>query len=428
MIAYAIVFYSAATPFPGFAALLPAVGATLLIHSSTSTGRTLVARALSLPPVVYIGKISYSLYLWHWPLLVFAEYEFGHDLQAWHRVALLLAAVAISAASYHLIEQPARRAGPPITRRFVFASGAAAIVLTAAISQIIVKGRGLPGRLDPEIAALARETPTRVVHGGVCGFQADGQNSRVRGECFIGDQSVPVARFALWGDSHAAAISPSVARLASDNGLKGYNVGRGGCPPFFGLENEASVFRRCIAGPREMDRILADPGVDLVVLVGRWGLYAEGVASLNEAGTRPRRFVAGDDEANRAAFARVLTATVEKIRAAGKRVVIIGPVPEFELNVPAAFIKAAMRGERADIVMPRAEFEQRLRGVLPVLAALAQMEGVRVVYPHEQLCDASVCRATAGGRALYVDDDHLSPAGALKIEQTLRSALDGVRE
>lgn len=427
MIAFAVVFYSAATPFPGFAALLPAVGAALLIHSSTDTSQTIVARALSLRPAIFIGKISYSLYLWHWPLLAFAEYEYGHDLQAWHRALLLIAAVAFSTLSYHFVEQPARRSGPPLTRRIVFAGGAAAIILTAAMSQIIVKGRGLPGRLDPEIAALARETPTRVVHGGVCGFGAEGQRNRGRGECFIGDTGAASARFALWGDSHAAAISPMIAKLAADAGAKGYNVGRGGCPPLFGLENEGAVFRRCLAEPREAERILADPDLEEIILIGRWGLYAEGVASLNEAGTRPRRFVTGDDGANRAAFARVLAATVEKIRAADKRVVIVGPVPEFELNVPAAFIKAAMRGERGDIVMPREDFDRRQRGVLPVLAKLAQTDGVRVVYPHLQLCDAKACRATAAGKALYVDDDHLSPAGAIAIEQTLRSSLDGVR-
>jgi peptidoglycan/LPS O-acetylase OafA/YrhL len=427
MIAFAVLFYSAATPFPGLAALLPAVGAALLIHTSSDASQTLVARALSLSPVVYIGKISYSLYLWHWPLLAFAEYEFGHDLQAWHRALLLIAAIAISVASYHFIEQPARRVGPPVTRNFVFAAGAAALLLTAALSQFIVKGRGLPGRLDPEIAALARATPTRVQHGGLCGFGQE-RSQRGREDCFIGDQAAAAPRFALWGDSHAGAVGPIIDRLAKDAGVKGFNIGRGGCPPFFGLEHEGSIFRRCLAAPREMDRVLADTNVHQVILVGRWALYAEGVASLNEAATKPRRFVDRDDEANRAAFARVFAASIEKIRAAGKQVVIVGPVPEFELNVPAAFIKGAMRGERADITMTRASFDQRQRGVMPTLAKLSQLDGVRVVYPHLQLCDANVCRATSGGKALYVNDDHLSPTGALMIEQSLRSSLEGVRK
>ncbi|MBX9758622.1 MAG: acyltransferase [Beijerinckiaceae bacterium] len=427
LIAFAILVYSAATPFPGFAALVPAVGAALLIHTSTSGTQTAVARALSVAPVVYVGKISYSLYLWHWPLLAFADYEFGHELQAWHRVLLLAAAVAISALSYRYVEQPARRAGPPVTRRLVFIGGAAAIILAAGLSQIIVKGRGLPGRLSPDVADLARATPTRVMHGGLCGFQADGKERRARGECFVGDQSAPSPRFMLWGDSHAAAVSPLIASLATQAGVKGFNVGRGGCPPLFDLEKESRVFRRCVSGPREAEAILADPQVTDVVLVARWGLYAEGVPSANEAATRPRRFVEGDDAANRAAFARVLRASVEKIRASGKRVVIVGPVPEFDVNVPSAFIKGAMRGKRDDIVMARTDFDQRQRAVLPVLAELSRMDGVRVVYPHEQLCDASLCRATVDRKALYVDDDHLSPEGARIIEPSLRAALQDVR-
>ncbi|MFN3892141.1 MAG: acyltransferase family protein [Beijerinckiaceae bacterium] len=424
MIAFSVLFYSSATPFPGFAALVPAAGAAMLIHSSTDAARTVIARALSLAPFVYIGKISYSLYLWHWPLLAFAGYEFGPDLQPWHRAALLVLAVAISAASYHLVEQPARRAGPPVTRRFVFAAGAASIALTAAISQIIVKTRGLPGRLDPEIAALARAMQPRKMNDDRCGVDAKGRSQKPA-ECFIGDQSAATPSFVLWGDSHAGVLAPAIASLAAEGGSKGYRSGRGGCPPLFGLENEAPVFRRCLAEPREMERLIANPDVREVILVGRWGLYAEGVASLNEVGTPARRFAPGDDEANRAAFARLLTATVDKLRAAGKRVVIIGPVPEYEINVPTAIIKAAMRGGSRDIAMPRSAFDERQRGVLPVLAKLAETENVRVLYPHERLCDARVCNATAGGKALYGDDDHLSPAGVAVIQDMLRAALEG---
>lgn len=426
MILAAVLFYSASTPFPGFAALLPAVGAALLIHSSTNERQTIVARALSLAPVVYVGKISYSLYLWHWPLLAFAEYEFGHDLQAWHRALLMVAAVGLSAATYHLVEQPARRAGPPVTRRFVFAAGAAAILLTAGLSQVIVKGRGLPGRLDPQVAALARETPIRVATRGLCGFEAEGVRAREAGPCVIGALDAPAPTFAFWGDSHSAAVAPALRDLAREAGVKGYFIGRGGCPPLLGLEAESSVFRKCLGGAREAQRVLDDPNVRTVVLLARWGLYAEGVASLNEAGTTARRFVSRDDAANRAAFARVLRATVERIRAAGKTVVIVGPVPEFELNVPAAFIKAAMRGAPTDVTMPRAAFDARQRGVTPVLAELARLGGVTVVYPHEQLCDARLCRGTAEGKALYVDDDHLSPAGARIVAPSLRAAMAAI--
>ena len=426
MILAAVLFYSASTPFPGFAALLPAVGAALLIHSSTSDRRTIVARALSLAPVVYIGKISYSLYLWHWPLLAFAEYEFGHDLQAWHRALLMVAATGLSAATYHLVEQPARRAGPPVTRRWVFAAGAASIVLTTGLGYFIVKGRGLPGRLEPEVAALARETPTRVAIRGMCGLEAEGVPRRERGPCVIGDLEAPAPTFAFWGDSHSLAVAPALRDLAREARVKGYFVGRAGCPPLLGLEAESAVFRKCLAGAREAQRVLDDPDVRAVVLLARWGLYAEGVPSSNEVRTTTRRFVDDDEAANRAAFARVLRGTVERIRAAGKKVVIVGPVPEFELNVPAAFIKAAMRGAPTNVAMPRAAFETRQQGVTPVLADLARSGAVTVVWPHEQLCDAGLCRGTADGKALYVDDDHLSPAGVKLVEPSLRAAIAAI--
>jgi hypothetical protein len=370
--------------------------------------------------MVYIGKISYSLYLWHWPLLAFAEYEFGHDLQAWHRALLLVAAVSISVATYHFIEQPARRAGPPVTRNFVFAAGAAALLLTAALSQFIVKGRGLPGRLDPQIAELARATPTRVPRTGLCGFNADGQVTRTSSrDCFIGDQSAAKASFLLWGDSHAAALGQTIVKVATVEGVKGFNVGRGGCPALIGLEKYSAFWPRCSQLTRQALAALDDPNVTHVILAGRWGYYAEGVPLQHEPAARPRRFVENLD-ANREEFAKLLVQTVEKITAAGKQAIVIGPTPEFPVNIPATLIRNAMKGVKEDIVMPRSEFDARQLGSLRALARLERLQGVQVIYPHQLFCDQLHCRATANGRALYVDDDHLSPTGAALLETALQ--------
>ncbi|HEY8581046.1 MAG TPA: acyltransferase, partial [Beijerinckiaceae bacterium] len=94
-----ILLFSAATPFPGFAALAPALGTALLIHTSTPDDRTQIGAVLARRPMVFVGKISYSFYLWHWPLLAFGEYHWGAALTAPGRAALLVGAAGLAALS-----------------------------------------------------------------------------------------------------------------------------------------------------------------------------------------------------------------------------------------------------------------------------------------------------------------------------------------
>ena len=131
MIAWAVFEFTPGTPFPGLAALLPCLGAALIIYSGAVVP-TFVSRLLSARPAVFIGKISYSLYLWHWPLLVFAVYEWGVDVGMRERIGLIVLAVVLSILTWAFIEQPARKKSGQRTQRLVLAAGLAAIAMCCA--------------------------------------------------------------------------------------------------------------------------------------------------------------------------------------------------------------------------------------------------------------------------------------------------------
>ena len=141
MIAAAALLYGPETRFPGAAALLPCLGAALVIWSGTSP-RTPAARLLALPPLVWIGKLSYSLYLWHWPIIAFAVYRKGEDLAASEGLACLALALVLSALSWRLVEQPFRNRAR-LSRRAIFASAATATALTLAVAAYTVHRDGL---------------------------------------------------------------------------------------------------------------------------------------------------------------------------------------------------------------------------------------------------------------------------------------------
>jgi peptidoglycan/LPS O-acetylase OafA/YrhL len=417
LIAYAVLFFSHATPFPGTAALVPCVGAALIIASGAGQ-TTVVSRILSTPPMVFTGKISYSLYLWHWPIFVFAEYHYG-DLSIVDRVGLIVAAYLLSVLTYWFVEQPARRKTPALTRTRIFAAGLAALVTAYGLTQLVIGTRGLPQRLGPEIAAF--DVAVRK-NRGLTPCPENEAWIASTSECLIGAKTPGGPAFLLWGDSHARVLSSTMATIAETTGIKGLVVFRGGCAPF--LADAGSLFdtRNCRETVQQVETLLKGKDFGNIVLAARWAGYAEG-GSYRNGKWAPSGFDLGDVAKNRAAFAAALTATVDKILASGRTVTIVGPVPDLRLNPPDTMIRAMMRGTTPDLTSPFAEFRARQAAVLGTLARLAQRPGVRVVYPHESLCDAEICRTVDGAMPLYTDDNHLGVNGVALIRRQLEAAI-----
>ncbi len=417
MIAVSVLFFSASTPFPGYAALLPCLGAAFIIASGAGH-TTAVSRLLATKPMVFTGKISYSLYLWHWPIFVFAAYQWG-ELSIFDRVGLIVAAYLLSVLTYWFVEQPARRKTPFLTRRRIFAAGLASLVLAFGLSQLVIGTRGLPQRLGPQIAAFDEAVRKNK------GYTPCPENEAwlaSTSDCEIGAKDAGERSFLFWGDSHARVLSSTVASLAEARGIKGLVVFRGGCPPFLALKETPFDKRDCAKTAGQIETLLKGPGYANVVLVARWALYAEG------GGYRNGKWFAspfdqGDARKNHAAFATALSATVQAIRESGRTVTIVGPVPDLKLNPPETMIKAMMRGEKANVRATSADFLVRQATVLSLLSLLEHAPGVRVVYPHKSLCDVTICRTANGAMPLYTDDNHLGVNGAALIRQELGAAI-----
>lgn len=195
------------------------------------------------------------------------------------------------------------------------------------------------------------------------------------------------------------------------------------------LDNVAPrAFAACLDGAAEVMALLNDAGIRDIIIFARWGLYAEGTGGANETNVHVRRFVDADEAANRAAFAQALRHTVDALANTGRNVTLFGPVPELPYNLPSAVIRDLMRGHnvlgKADAyAQTRATFDERQRTVKTVLGELATHSRVRIFYPDEALCDATSCKALDGSTALYIDDDHLSAAGAAKLVPMFEAAL-----
>ena len=422
MIVWSVMAFTRETPFPGFAAVLPCVGAALVIHA-TFTVPTWIQRLLSQPPAVFIGKISYSLYLWHWPLLAFAAYEWGAELDTPRRLGIIAAAILLSILTWVFIEQPARRKSGGSSQGRALASGAAVAAICVAVGFAIKKTDGIVSRLPPELRALAQESTATSKSDAPCSSDG-GKDKQLEANCLLGDKSRNAATFVLWGDSHADVIANELSNAATAAGLRGLLIATGGCPPLLGLENLSRLtFGKCIEANATIREVLQRPEVRSFIIDARWAVYSEGKGPGGMVSVRARRFVDADDAANRAAFAGLLRETVKVITATGRSVTLIGPVPELKFNLPTKIIKDRMHGRLGSYAMPRAEFDIRQAFVLQTLADLETIPSVRVLYPDRSLCNGNLCNTVENGTVLYMDDNHLSPQGVKKLEALLREAV-----
>ncbi len=206
------------TAYPGFAALLPTVGAALIIAARVD-GRSLIARALSLAPVSYIGRVSYSWYLWHWPLLVFGQPLLPGAAPAGN-LALVGIAFLLASATHHLLENPVRFApalvrSPP--RSIAMGAGVMALALASAGGLAWVAAASRIMLSDGTTLTLS-EVKADVPAVMVKGCSPDGKGGLTR-DCTAGDPASSQS-VVLIGDSHAAQWQPALQRAVAARGWR----------------------------------------------------------------------------------------------------------------------------------------------------------------------------------------------------------------
>ena len=381
--------YSDATLFPGLSAIAPVLGTALVINAGMD-GATLIGRFLSLPPLVWIGKISYSLYLWHWPLLVMARYLMITPLPGRYILVWWAATFALSFLSWKFVETPFREKTFLPRPRIFYASAAIGLSILAG-AWLVVGTQGLPARID-----LQTSLPPEVWNAQFSQWN-DCQTPQSIGQpgCRLGASS-GTPSFLVWGNSHAHAFAPGFDRAAAQAGQTGMIVWQGGCPPLLGLGK--SVDPSCdLFNESVMASIIAHPEFKTVILAASW-LPGE----LTDENIRQ---------------------TVEALTADGRQVFVISPFPEVGYNVSAAYFIAGRTGRDANALIAPATkdfLNAKNKRVFEILNALAAKNpSVHVIDIWDLFCDAKHCKVIENNLPLYVDEGHLSTAGALLLAPRL---------
>ncbi|MCE2929322.1 MAG: acyltransferase, partial [Candidatus Caenarcaniphilales bacterium] len=229
MILFSVFSYNSLTPFPGISALVPCLGTALLIYSNSSPNQGFTYKLLSSKTMVNIGLISYSLYLWHWPIIAYSRYIFGDQLTTSHLIMIFLASFGLAIFSYKYIEQPIRNLPKEFSKRKIFAYAALSMLVIISISLIIKTSHGLKFRFKQKELAIVEQLKKPKKYAS---RTKDLKNNTL---ARLGVDQKEQIDFIVWGDSHAMSLAPLIDEIAKEQKLAGIIAARVGTIPLINV-------------------------------------------------------------------------------------------------------------------------------------------------------------------------------------------------
>ncbi|MGN6218394.1 MAG: acyltransferase family protein [Microbacterium sp.] len=415
------VVFSGTTQFPGYWAAIPVLSTAAVIIAGDSASKYSPHAALSVRPMLWVGLISYSLYLVHWPLLQVPQAAVGFEnpLPLWATLALGAASVPVAWLMYRFIEEPGRKgrwlASARPRRSLLAAAGASLAVIVIATgsyaysnSRPLNSGESAPETLVATPPEVTNYVPTNMhpTLRGVAGDQpviyADGchldfADTRLD-DCVYGDPSAP--RIVLFGDSHAAQWFPALRAYAEANGYSLESRTKSSCPSVSApiLRNQVPYTECTSWRDAVIDRINSERPV-LVVLANY------GVAPLADP---------GDDYA--AAWGAALGATIDAIHT---RTVVLADTPDLR-STPSVCLSANL-DYAEECGLPRDEaLDNPARAVEKATAAEHKTPYIDLT---DYICSPDACDPILGNTLVYRDAHHLTATYSAELSTELGSRL-----
>jgi peptidoglycan/LPS O-acetylase OafA/YrhL len=377
LIAFAVTTYTIATPFPGFAALAPTLGAALIIQMGCGEKTTLVGKALSWRPLVGVGLISYSLYLVHWPIIVFARYVFLRDLMGWEIVAVVVSSLVLAYFSWRLIESPFRLHTRAEARWPLFAVTASVLFALTALGLVGTWTNGFQARFPNFRPPQAAEEGDDVWLSGRC-FLKNQDAAAWKGDLCVRTTGAP-RNALLWGDSFAAHYIPG---LIKNQDRLSHNVVQytfAGCPPILSYRSYARP--GCESFNARVFDVIERYRIDTVVMSSNWEqLRQRGLSGLRE--------------------------TVDHLKAAGVKVYVLGQSPLFPFDVDILDFRAAGREPDGGAAW-YSSFNPAVNAPLHLASGSAVF-----IDPLPTFCRGRICDYKSRHQLIFDDYGHFSAYGS----------------
>jgi peptidoglycan/LPS O-acetylase OafA/YrhL len=433
MIAYALFVFDDHISHPSYATLVPVAG-TMIVLWFARPGE-FVTDLLSSRPAVTLGLISYSLYLWHFPIFAFANMASLEPQTYFDRLWQIALALVLAAVTYRYIEKPARNAAVvPLGRLAPATAGVAALLV--AIQWSIIAHDGLPHRFGDASKMIAEATSRSLRQNGrQCSRQP------IAGRCRFSSDPPSAITLINIGDSHAMNLGPGLLNLAKARGWNYEDIATGGCPYIVGgmLERPGARRSMCQKHVAEAQAMLLSLPPSLLVISGRFPRYLSGRPFDNqeggvESGDTDLGMVADPARANGRSLRQLIEDSILDLLNAGHSVVLVYPFPEAGWHIPRRVVSALRRslltrGEQSvaelDITTSSAVYRDRTRQIREIFDGLGDRQRLHRVVSEDLFCSRQTgrCRTLDAGGLFYADSNHLAPRAARLVVEKIGLAL-----
>lgn len=423
LIFYSIYAFDHETPFPSLFALLPTLGTGLIIIFSTP--QTMTGRFLGTKAMVGIGLISYSTYLWHQPLFVFARHRSAEELGTPLLLTISALSLVFAYFSWRFVEQPFRDK-QTFSRKSIFKMSLTGSLIFIVIGTIGHKNDGFANRFQlPE--SLVNSFKMAKLKPSVF----DKKNIHVADEWLtrIGRYDAQPS-FMVFGDSHASALASAFDNAADSLGISGFITGASGCTPLLGIYalRKDQEIHNCNALNARVYDYVRDHHIENLFLVARWSYYTDGdyyETKFSHIG------LAADDikskERSREAFAYGVQKTAEDYEKIGTHIYVVDQVPQQLYTAEDAYINIIKTGG-AQTTLERYSVPKDKHLHLQAFSrsSLRNLSKTPPINFDDSFCDDTVCRIGTLEASYYFDSDHLSRVGSYMLIPRIKEVLNGL--
>lgn len=387
MLGGSVIFISGKIPFPGLISLIPTIGAALVIYAGKEQD-LIASRLLSLWPAQFFGQISYSLYLWHWPIILLYKYHFASEIRMMEKIYVGIACIVAGYLSYVLVEKPGLKIG---LDRPVFRAAALCSIVGIIAGATLTITDGFKNRFSADEIAISS--------------YLDYQMKRPTAVCTISSRKTNDAKFdaekcmalskdkkniLLLGDSHADHLSSGIHELFPNAQIS--QATSSGCRPLLGSPGD----KHCVDfRERVFKEIIPSHHYDAIIVSGRW----------------------------RDVEAPYVADTIKFLKPYADKIVVSGPVIEYSASLPKLMALSLHHGDGGASVDKSRKFD-KVRETDRVMAEEVKKTGALYFSAFEALCDneTKTCRTSAEKNVpVQFDYGHLTKGGAKIIVERMKT-------
>ncbi len=415
LIFYSLLTFNSLTPHPSLLTIIPVFGTILIIIFSGDTGFS--GSILTNKKIVYLGLISYSLYLWHYPIFVFSRLILPNDLTSLNYIFLIFISFIFSAITYKYVEQPFRNKNK-FKRRFIFKFFLIFSTFCIIIGFIGHLTNGFKNMFtNPKNANLILVQSTAMEDLDGC------HGSKPEDNCRIGNKSKTTPSWALIGDSHAGSLSSELSRELSKNNLSGIQLTQGGCGYVLGLNKSFTDPTFCENLNKRIEKIILNNEIKNIVISARYVRYLFKTGYDNGEGGKESDFedtyyYPDNYNGNNERMNIILEAyknSIENLLKADKNVFLVYPVPEIGWDVVRQTYKPFNKN---NITISYQSYLKRSKSVIDKFDELLLYNNFFKIDPSKLFCNITSpdrCETSINNKLIYFDDDHVSNDGAKLI-------------